>query len=204
MSVPFSPVVVLKLPRSASGVLFVAKLILSSMKDNPDLPSPTVPLDTLQAHIDALSTAEAFCLTRMKGAREDRDVKLLAVRCDLDSLRVYVLGVAFQHPADASAIFEGAGMNVKRLGSRSKGELEVREGRVSGSVDLIAKAAAKTASYEWQYSSDQELWIDLPPTLQARTVIHGLTPATRQFFRYRALLRGGQGDFGQVVSIIVR
>ena len=86
-------------------------------------PSPTVPLDTLEAHIDALAMADAFCLTRMKGAREHRDVKLLAVRGDLDHLRVYVLGVVFQRPsAEAAALIEGAGMSVKRVGARSKGD----------------------------------------------------------------------------------
>jgi hypothetical protein len=201
---PFYPVVVLKLPRSAKGTLFAARAILNAMRDNPELPSPTIPLDTLEAHIDALAAADAFCLTRMKGAREARDAKLSVVRGDLDHLRAYVMGVAFQMPApEAAALVESAGMSLKRVGTRSKGELEVKEGLSSGSVHLVARALAKTASYEWQYSTDQELWIDLPATLQADTVVRGLTPATRYFFRYRALLRGGQRDFSQVVSVLV-
>jgi hypothetical protein len=198
------PVIVLKLPRSANGVLFAAKSILDAMRDNPLLSSPTLPLATLEAHVDALAAAETFCLTHTKGAREDRDAKLLAVRSDLESMRVYVRSVVMQNPlGDAAAIIESAGMSAKRIGDRSKDELDVKEGPISGSVHLVARAAAKTATYEWQYSEDQELWIDLPPTLQADTVVRGLTPLTRVFFRYRALLRGGQEDYCQVVSALV-
>jgi hypothetical protein len=205
MSPSFSPVVVLKLPRTAKGVLFVAKSILTAMRGNPYLPAPAVPLDTVEAHVDALAMADAFCLTRMKGARESRDVVLLDLCGDLESLRVYVQGVASRTaPAEAAAIVEGAGMSLRRIGARSKGELEAKDGRVSGSVHLVAKSVAKTASYEWQYSTDPARWIDLPPTLQAHTVVSGLTPATRYSFRCRALVRGGRRDFSQVVSVLAK
>jgi hypothetical protein len=70
-------------------------------------------------------------------------------------------------------------------------------------VKLAAKAVAARACYEWQYSTDQKTWTEVPPTLQAKVEIDGLTPATAYFFRFRGVTKAGTGDWSQVVSIMV-
>jgi hypothetical protein len=94
-------------------------------------------------------------------------------------------------------------MSEKRVGSRTKGELTVRQGAVSGSADLFAKSAGDRASYHWQYGLDGETCTTLPQTTQAETTVSGLTPGTRYLFRVRALSVGGLGDWSDVVSLIV-
>jgi hypothetical protein len=71
------------------------------------------------------------------------------------------------------------------------------------SVKLIAKAVALRASYEWQYSTDQKTWTNAPATLQAKTVITGLTSGTTVYFRVRGVTKTGEGAFSQIVQIVV-
>ena len=64
-----------------------------------------------------------------------------------------------------------------------KAVLEAKEGSVSGTVNLIAKAAARAAAYAWQYSLDQKTWTPRPVTLQAKTGAPRLTADTESAAR---------------------
>ncbi len=73
------------------------------------------------------------------------------------------------------------------------------------SVHVIAKAADRRASYEWQYSLDGgKTWVDVPNTLQAKTTITGLPAATVVLFRYRPTTKAGMGDWSAPASILVK
>ena len=194
---------VLKLPRRVSDVGSYSQSIVAAMTGNPSFPTPSPSLATVQADLDAFNAAEATALTRAKGSVEARNAKLLALHEDLRHLLDYVQGVAEANAATADAIIHSAGMAVRTVTLHSKGELTVRQGPVSGSVKLVAKAVAHRACYEWQYSTDQKTWIDVPPTLQAKADIDALTPATAYFFRFRGITKAGKGDFSQVVSLLV-
>jgi hypothetical protein len=53
------------------------------------------------------------------------------------------------------------------------------DGRLSGSIVLIAPKAGNRASYEWAYSVDAGVtWILLPGTNSATTTVTGLKPGT--------------------------
>jgi len=71
-------------------------------------------------------------------------------------------------------------------------------------VNLAAKAPAKRASYNWQYSTDQKTWTSIPQTLQAKTGVSGLTVGTTYYFRVQALTMTGETDWTQVVSLVVK
>ena len=188
------PIVALHIPRRIGATITFAKSVAAALTDNPALPSPTFPIATLQTDLLALDAAEALVLTRTRGTAESRDDKLAAVRVDLDSLRAYVQQVADANPA---------GMSVQKPGVHTKGEFVAKQGSVSGSVHLVAKAAGDRASYDWQYGTDAKSWTVAPPTLQAKTDIQGLVPATLYYFRVRSLTKAGLGDFSQVGSLIV-
>ena len=75
---------------------------------------------------------------------------------------------------------------------------------LSGSVKLVAPRAAARASYEWEVSTDGgKTFAPRPPTLKAKTIVTDLVPASTAYFRYRATTTAGQGDWSQVVWIIV-
>ena len=174
------------------------------MKDNPALRSPTVPLAAFDADIDALDTAESAVLARTKGNKEARDAKYASVVQDLRHLCWFVQWVADDDPSNAVAIIECAGFFVKKVGSRTKGELAVTCGPVSGDAHLVAKAPSRRAAYDWQYGPDGVNWLNAPSTLGGTTDIRGLARAVRYAFRFRCLTKAGEGDWCQIVWLLVQ
>ena len=94
-------------------------------------------------------------------------------------------------------------MSVRAVTLHPKAQLSVKQGSVSGSVKLMAKAVDHRASYEWQFSTDQKTWTNAPSTLQAKTDIAGLTAGTAYFFRFRGVTKAGEGNWSQVVTLLV-
>jgi hypothetical protein len=173
------------------------------MTGNASFPNPTPPLATVSADLAAYEAAEAQVLTRVKGAAATRNTKYAVLRTDLEHLMAGVQQVADANPATAPSLIEGAGFSIRKTTSHPKGAIKVETGTVPGSVKLIAKAVALRASYEWQYSTDQKTWTSAPSTLQAKTVITGLTSGTTVYFRVRGVTKAGEGAFSQVVQIVI-
>jgi hypothetical protein len=197
-------IAVLKLSSKIKNIIAFAQNVATALTENASFPSPNPSLATFQADIAALVAAEAAVLSRTKGAVETRNAKLAVVKTDLDNLKAYVQTVAnAAPPANAEEVIESAGMTVKKVTSRDKAVLAVSQGPVSGSVAIVAKAAASEAAYDWQYSTDQKTWTALPMTMQAKTSATGLTAGTLYYFRVQALTRSGEQDFTQVVSFMV-
>jgi len=194
---------VLKLPTRVKNVGAYAQNIITLCTGNAALPTPSPALATIETDLTAFNAAEALVLNRTKGAAESRNAKLATLKADLEHLMDYVQLVADATPANAEAIIQGAGFAVRKIGSHIKGPLTVKAGTVSGSAKLMAKAVAQRASYNWQYSTDQKTWTEAPTTLQAKTDILGLTPATTYYFRFQGVTKAGVGDWSQVVSMLM-
>jgi hypothetical protein len=136
---------------------------------------------------------------------ETRNAKLVIVRNDLENLKAYVQSIAGAGtPENAQAVIASAGMAVRKITAHDKAALEARQGSVSGTVNLIAKAAGRTAAYDWQYSTDQKTWTTAPMTLQAKTGVSGLTVGTMYYFRVQAVTRTGAENWSQIVSLLVK
>jgi hypothetical protein len=94
-------------------------------------------------------------------------------------------------------------LSPRSLPCRGKPPFEAKHGRVSGTVHLVARAAKTRASYDWQQSSDDVVWIDLPRTVRADAHVSGLVAGLRYWFRYRTVTREGVSDWSEVVSLFV-
>jgi hypothetical protein len=71
-------------------------------------------------------------------------------------------------------------------------------------VKVVAPAAARRASYDWQYSIDGgKTWVDMPTTLQSRTSVTGMTSLSTVQFRYRSVIKTGAGEWSQPISFLV-
>jgi hypothetical protein len=113
--------------------------------------------------------------------------------------------VADGDATNAPALIQGAAMSVKRTPVRQKQTFSVKSGAVTGSVKLVAQLAGPRAAYDWESSADQgKTWQAASSTLQSKTTLTGLTPGATYWFRYRALTKTGEGDWSQLISIIVR
>ncbi len=194
----------LKLSKSAPALIKQAEVMIAAVTNNPHFPSPRPPLATLNADVTAADSSETAAKGRAPGAATVRNDKCATLVVDLQQLRGYVQEVADANPAIAAQIIESAGMMVAKVGVRPAPAFAAKPGALSGSVDLVAKAAGRRACYEWQWSLDQKTWTVLPTTVHARTTVVGLTPGATAFFRYRPVTSAGEGDWSQIVSLTVK
>jgi hypothetical protein len=174
------------------------------MTGNTLLPSPVPALATVTTDLTALNAAEVVVRSRAPGAATARDGKLEVVVYDLRQLKSYVQTVADANPGNAAHVIQSAGMTVKTRSAPTKAPFAVKQGSVSGTILLAAKAVGDGAAYQWAWSLDQKTWTTLPDTIQAKTQAEGLTPATTAFFRVRPVTRKGEGNWSQIVSIVVK
>ncbi len=196
-------IAVLKLPKAIASAIAKARLIVSSMTGNAHFPIPSPALATVTTHIDELEAAETEAQKRTQGAAEARNVALAVVAEDLRDLTAYVQQIADATPASSEAIIQSAGLQVKQVTSRTKPDFEVKNDKVSGTVLLIAKSAGNRTSHDWQSSNNGSNFTALPSTIQAKTKVSGLTPASRMYFRHRLVTKDGPQSWSQTVSIVV-
>jgi hypothetical protein len=196
--------VTLMLPKSVPALIVFAQGIVKRMTGNASFANPVPALAVVTTAIDDLRTAETAALARTKGAAAARDEKRTALVALLQQLRAHIQATADAAAANGASIIESAGVAVRKTPTRHARTFAAKPGPVSGVVNVVAASAARRASYEWQYSNDGgKTWIAAPPTLQARTKIAGLVPGATVQFKYRALTKTGEGDWSQVVSLMV-
>ena len=195
--------VALKLPKGDLAVIAKAKHIASCMTGNAYVPSPPVLIATLESHIADAEAAQVTAGTRVRGAATARDQKLRVVLDDLEQLRVYVETVANTHGPDAKAVVVSCGMHVKQSAGPSKALFDVKQGKTSGSVRLLALHPGIRASFGWQYSVDGEQWVDAGETSAAELERGGFTPGTEYWFRFSTLTTHGRSDWSDPLKLLV-
>jgi hypothetical protein len=94
-------------------------------------------------------------------------------------------------------------MSVKNTRRPSKPTFEAKQLPVSGAVHLFARAANGRASYDWQYSKGEDLWLFGPRTVRADVTLCGLARGAVYFFGYRTGTKEGVSYWRQVVSRLV-
>ena len=178
----------LGLPTSAPAYVIGAYHIVQKMDGNSWFPSPVPPLAKVKAAIDALGDAETKAMYAGGNSKSDRDLQWRRVKLLMDGLKTYVEGVANEDLEHAETIITSAGMHVVVTHRPSKSVLAVFQGRVSGTVRLVAKMIAKECTYYWQMSADGgKTWINLTPTVQTETMVEDLEPGKTYQFRLRGL-----------------
>lgn len=200
-------IAVLKLQRSIPKLISQARKIVMAMTGNSNFtatfPANIPSLNVINADINALETAQTITATKSLGTIEARDVKLEILTKDLRALLSYVQSVADNNLPNAATIIKSAGMDVKGFSGYNKQNFEVTHGKVSGSIILNAKCIDKRSSYEWQISSDGITWNNLPTTLQSKTSVSNLTLGETYYFRTNHITKDGEGNWSQILSIIV-
>jgi predicted phage tail protein len=198
-------VVVLLLPTNVPALIKFAQSVVTALTNNAFYPSPNPPLATVSSLITKLDAAETAVKTRAQGTVPARNAAKAALVQALHDLKAYVESIANANPEQGEAMITSAALRAKTIPSRTKAALTVSPGDVSGTAKVEAKAVARRAAYEWQWSSDGgKTWTAVPPTLQARTTVAGLPVGTSCSFRFRALSRTGEGDWSQVVTYLVK
>jgi hypothetical protein len=197
--------VALKLPLPVPKLIKVTQGIIAAQTNNPHIPSPSPPLATLTAALDALVTTETATKTRAAGTVAARNVARTNLLTLIHASKANVQQLADATPEQGEAIITSAGMAVRKTAAHAKPPFAAKPGAVSGTVVLTARAAAMRASYEWEWSGDGgKTWTAVLPTLQAKTAIPGLPVATTVPFRFRAVTKWGAGDWSLPTSLLVK
>lgn len=194
---------VLTLSTKVPALITQAQAIVESVTGNPAFPNAAPLLASITSATTALVAAETTAQTKVKGAAQARNQKRAALVMLVHQLKGDVQEAADADPANAEPIILGAGLAVRKPTSRTKPTFVARRGKVSGVAELVAKAVAQRASYEWQYSNDGKTWTSTPVTLQSRTTIEGLTPGTTYSFHYRPVTKAGEGDWSSITTLVM-
>ena len=197
-------IAVLHLPRTVPAVVAHAASVVKAMTNNRRFPNPTPPLVHVRKAIDELEMAEARARLRTMGAVGSRDEKLAALLALMRLVCAHVQGKADLDPRRARAIIRSAGLGVQKEQQRKPGRFHAKLGDEPGTVKLVAPAAAKRASYDWEYSFDgARTWKALPSTLQSRTSLTWVPEQRVVELRYRAVTRAGVGAWSGPIAIFV-
>ncbi len=195
----------LKLPRSVPALITLAKTIVTEMTGNQNFPTTDPPLPTVTGGINDLDTAEHAAVMRTKGAVAARNEKRAVLVQMLQGLKGTVQKGADANPEQAGSIIQSAGMSVRKQAAHKKRGFAVAPGAVTGTVKLTTASAGHRSSYEWQFSTDGgKTWQNAPSTIQAKTTILGLQPGATVYFRFRAVIKTGETDWSEPLSIIVK
>jgi hypothetical protein len=186
--------------RKVPAYVTQCRAIITRMTAAPNLQTPL--LTKALADVNALDASEQNAHKGSPAATKDRNAKLLVVRSDMRQLKAFVQSAADADLANAQSIIEASGMSVGKRTLPVKPALAAKQGKVTTTANLYARAVKGRASYEWQMSADQKTWTDLPRTVTAQTSVTGLTPATVYYFRFRTLTVAGLSDWGMVASLI--
>ena len=196
---------VLKLPESAVGILNFVRALRAVLVANPKMfPSLPLPLSELDADIAALDKTQAAMHMRGAGTTGRRNAALIIIISDLGLLCAYVQRLMDLDPPNALKIATTALMSVIGPRAKTKTEFEVKRVKgISGAVDLLARKKAAKETHFFEHSVDGVTWIALPPRLQAKVRVKGLTPGTVVWGRHRSVLKGGMTEYCDPQSIIV-
>jgi hypothetical protein len=199
-------IAVLDFPADIEDFIGYAKGIHDSMDANALFAALAAKLTALATKIADLDAAQTGLHTSPPTVtRAQRDIELLDVQNKLRELRGDVQALSDADVPNAENIITSAGMKVKKPGTRNVQDLVAKDGRVSGSVKLVAKGIiGKRHAHDWAMSQDGTNWTSVNPTLQANTEITGLVPGTSIDLRHRYVLRDGCTDWIEIFSFIVR
>ena len=196
---------VLNLPSHIADQIKLGEAVQAALVNNPHFPLPDPIITSFTSALASYNTAETASQTRAKGTIAARNAAKVVFVSAAHALKARVQQVADATPDQAEAIITSTTLAVKKSTPRQKQAFAVTYGATSGTVHVVAKAAAERASYEWQYSVDGgKTWTSAPNTLQAKTTITALPVATMVEFRYRATTKTGQGDWSQPTSLLVK
>jgi hypothetical protein len=198
-------VVSLSLPRRVPALITYVQAVLAALTTNANFTTPVPALSVLAAALTALQSSESQALSRLKGAVVARNDKKAALVTLMQQLRGYIQTTADADPENSAAIIKSSGLPVKKVPVHKPRVFSVKSDAVSGSVEMVAASAARRASYLWGYSIDGgKTWIEVGPTLQAKTTVSGLPVGTTVQFRYRGVTKTGAADWSQPISFLVK
>lgn len=167
-----------------SGIAVFANTILMAMTDNPNFPNATAYLTLLATGITDLQTA----ITAPSPSPITIKAKVVYIEKVLNALRAHV-ELECNDDEDKAA---SSGFTLRAPSVHKPKAFNATQGQLSGTVTLESPYAGSRAAYVWELISDpinQNTWQILRTTNTTSTVVTGLTPGNKYWFRVKAIVR---------------
>jgi hypothetical protein len=188
-------IAVLKLQTRISKKIEQFKNIWSMAQASTWMAGVTWPTGVTAAIAD-LDAKQVKVATRVPGAVEERDTAMRIVLQLVRNIIVIVQAKADADPENAEAMILDCGLKVKTVGQINKQDFELRNGKVSGQVILLAHRKESRSFHEWGISTDASLtWDDLPTTMGSRSIANKLKRGSIVSFRHREVNKNGEMDW---------
>lgn len=187
-------------------------IVAAMKKAQSTYSAPNPPLSVLESQIEDVVSLKPLVRNKTPGASATLRKKRLVLLGSLESERLYVQTLADAAPSqeDAMAIIQNAALKVGEAPVYARGALEIKQGQLSGSVDLAAHYRLLVdkpkgrRNFIWEYSTNGgQTWIRSATTPLANHTIANLPPLTVCEFRVALHDRNGQSAWSPVVSFIV-
>ena len=184
-----------------------------------DTATYAAPIPSLPAFLTLIQNAEIAqqaVRSRTVGAAATRDAECALLFTGMESERTFIQGLADASSGRGIAIIQNAGLSVSGFPNNPKPLLTLRNGKQSGSVVCEANVGLLVAAagplkphqqrfFNWESTVDgSKTFQAAPSTPKGKTTISGFTPLTMVGVRVSMTNGTGQGDWSQVVTILVR
>lgn len=180
----------------------LARFIVQSMERNTDIfPDPLPTLATITKAATELE--EAYVNSRAAGKEQTSIMyrKVFNLELELTDLSHYVWSIANRNNKIGNAIIYAAGMKFKKHKNGRNRIFNAVNTTAEGTVKLQTKGEGRSG-YVWEYSLDEENWTIGKVTVKATTVIKGLTPGKRYYFRV-VTVKNKQSPWSRTINLIV-
>jgi len=194
-----------KIPTTSQGVITYTHALLVGLTGNQYIKNPNPTIQVLTDLLSKFELAETATKTRTKGTIGARNAAKTALLSGLHAMKACVQQAADADPENAEAIITSTSLSVRKVTARTKPPFAVKQGPVSGAVNVAVKSAGPRAAYDWEYSVDGgKSWTAVSSTTKARTSITGLPAGTNVLFRFRSVTPKGESDWSQPISMLVK
>ena len=163
--------------------------------------NPTVPYDDLLAAVDDLELKYLNSLSGMNFTRTEVTKQKGIVDDLVRKQGLYVEQVA---GGDLSIIQNSGFMATKPQVRVRKSTFRVKNGDHSGEMNVRHSIVKGARAWAWEYSVDGVVWTIGSLSTRATSVIKGLKPATKYWFRASSVSPNGQSEWCSPVSDIVK
>ena len=198
-------ILVLLWPSRPGDVVGFVEAILAAMFNSTYFTNPTPTQPVLQADLATFIKALGASQTKAEGTKEVRDEAEHALKSHVRQLMQFAQAAMDANLSQAALMAASSGFQTKKSAKRTKPDVELKWGLVSGTVVMIVKSLGIHVTYFYAFSSDQKVWTNLTPSHYASATVSGLTPGVTYYFRFQTLKPGvGMSDWSQTYAILVK
>lgn len=189
-----SLILVANVPKNVDALIDRSEGFITKWTGNTDITTPPVSVATFTTNVTTLRNANSDVKTRT-GTVQDRDAAEAVVRQNIKVMATYVQGLAEANSTRAAQIIVNAGFFIKAESGRKGPQGFNVESIKTGEVELTAPANEDKFPYQWQISTDGEVWTYLRASRLSVCTAKGLTPGELLFFRYCII--GEDNEYGE-------